>query len=93
VRRHATDLSSLIAGLMFVAIGVSYLVAVATDVRIEWRWVLPLGLIGLGLAGLAGTINQARHQRTSAETVESSSAEEPEPAPERGPERGPDEDA
>jgi cytochrome c oxidase subunit IV len=63
VRRHATDLTSLVAGLVFVAIGVSYLVGVATDAQLEWRWVLPLALIVLGLAGLAGTVNLARNQR------------------------------
>lgn len=63
MRRHAIDVTSLVAGLVFVAIGVTYLVGVATDVRIEWRWVLPLALIGLGLLGLASTVNQARRQR------------------------------
>jgi hypothetical protein len=63
VRRHATDITSLVAGLVFVVIGVSYLVGVATDAQMEWRLVLPLALIGLGLAGLAGTVNLARHQR------------------------------
>ena len=85
MRKHATDLTSLIAGLVFVAIGVSYLVAVATDARIEWRWVLPLGLIGLGLAG---TINQARQHRTRDDDAESDFAEElqpPVPAPGPGP--------
>jgi hypothetical protein len=65
VRKHATDFTSLVAGLVFLAIGGAYLVGVMAEVHVEWKWVLPLALIGLGLAGLAGTISQARRQRAA----------------------------
>jgi hypothetical protein len=58
MRRHDLDLTSLVAGLVFVAIAVAYVVAEYTDARISAGWVLPLGLIGLGLAGLAGTLRR-----------------------------------
>jgi hypothetical protein len=58
MRRHELDLTSLVAGVVFVAIAVAYLVGEATDVRVSAGWVLPLGLIGLGLAGLAGTVRR-----------------------------------
>jgi hypothetical protein len=86
VRRHTTDLTSLVFGLVFVAIGMAYLVGVATDAHVEWRLVVPLTLIGLGLAGLAGTLYQARHQR------ERDAGEHlPEPPPAAAP--GPDDES
>ena len=56
MRRHDLDLTSLVAGLVFVALAALYLVGELTDVHVSWRWVLPLLLIGLGVAGLAGSI-------------------------------------
>jgi hypothetical protein len=56
VRRHDIDLTSLVAGLVFVAIATAYLVGEYTDVHVGWRWLLPVALIGLGLAGLAGSL-------------------------------------
>jgi hypothetical protein len=56
VRRHDLDLTSLVAGLVFVALAAVYLVGSLTDVHIGWRWVVPLLLIGLGVAGLAGSL-------------------------------------
>ena len=58
MRRHELDVASLIAGLVFVAISVAYLVGAFTDVRISSGWVLPLALIGLGAAGLAGSLRR-----------------------------------
>ncbi|MCU0264521.1 MAG: hypothetical protein MUC45_00160 [Actinomycetia bacterium] len=60
MQRHDLDLTSLVAGLVFVAIAVAYLVGALTDVRVDGAWVLPLGLIGLGVAGLAGSVARAR---------------------------------
>jgi hypothetical protein len=59
VRRHDLDLTSLVAGLVFVALAAVYLVGSLTDVHIGWRWVLPLLLIGLGVAGLAGSLRSS----------------------------------
>ena len=56
MRRHELDLASLLAGLVFVGIAVAYLVGAVTSVRIDAGWVLPVGLIGLGVAGLGGTL-------------------------------------
>ncbi len=80
MRRHAADLTSLIAGLVFVGIGTAYIIGALTEVRIEMRWVLPLGLIGLGLAGLAGTISQARRHRVREDRDDFTSSP-PEPPP------------
>jgi hypothetical protein len=58
VRRHELDLTSLIAGLVFVGVAVAYLVGTYTDTRIGAGWLLPIALIGLGLAGLAGAVRR-----------------------------------
>lgn len=70
MRRHEFDLTSLVAGLVFVGIATAYLIGAYTSVRIDAGWVLPLGLVGLGLAGLAGSLRAA-----------SQKAPEDEPAP------------
>jgi len=59
MRRHDLDLTSLVAGLVFVAIAVTYAVGSYTHTHVSAGLVLPLGLIGLGLAGLAGTVRRS----------------------------------
>ncbi len=59
MRKHELDLTSLVAGLVFVAIAVAYLVGTLTKVRIDAGWILPLGLVGLGAAGLAGSVRSS----------------------------------
>jgi hypothetical protein len=59
VRKHDLDWTSLVAGLVFVGLAAAYLVAAYADVTISAGWVLPLALIGLGLAGLAGSLRRS----------------------------------
>jgi hypothetical protein len=64
VKRHPADLISLIAGLIFVLIGLAYLFSENLDVNTGGtRWLLPVALIGLGIAGLAGSLAGARRSR------------------------------
>jgi protein-S-isoprenylcysteine O-methyltransferase Ste14 len=63
VRRHRADLTSLLAGLVFVVIGVVYLVASQNGTRPDPAWVLALGFLGLGAAGLIGSVWAARRER------------------------------
>ena len=58
--RHEVDHRSMIAGLLFTALGVLFMIDQATDVRIDLQWVWPLFLIGLGMAGLASTTLRRR---------------------------------
>jgi hypothetical protein len=60
MRRHETDWTSLIAGVTFCAIALAYLGGEVTHRSLELHWVLPMLLIGLGIAGLAGTLVRAR---------------------------------
>ena len=65
MRRHRADLTSLLAGAVFLAIGVVYLGAIHTGTRLDPGWVLALGLLGLGAAGLIGSLWSARRERRS----------------------------
>lgn len=56
MRRHELDLFSLIAGLAFVAVAAGHLLDVTTDLDFDGRWVAPIVLVTLGLAGLAGIL-------------------------------------
>ena len=60
--RHDPDLTSLIAGLVFLAIGVSYLLDATDVIEVQVRWIVPLALIGLGAAGLAGSVLRNRQE-------------------------------
>jgi hypothetical protein len=70
VRRHELDIASLIAGLVFVGISAAYLVGAFTDVHVSGAWILPLALIGLGAAGLAGTLRRGLRSDADAEIAE-----------------------
>jgi hypothetical protein len=79
MKRHEADWTSLIAGVTFCVIAVAYLSSEITDRTLELRWVIPILLIGLGVAGLAGTLVRARRLSTpSAVTTPDVSIAEPE---------------
>jgi len=56
VRRHELDLTSLVAGVIFMGIGATFLVDLAVDVALDPRWLAPVMLIAIGLAGLLGSL-------------------------------------
>jgi hypothetical protein len=70
VRKHELDLTSLVAGLVFVAIALAYLVGAVTKVHIDAGWVLPFGLVGLGAAGLAGSLRVGLRRDAEADAVQ-----------------------
>ena len=57
------DQRSVIAGLLFTFIGVVFLINEATGVHLGVRWVFPTLLIGLGIAGLAGSASRRLARR------------------------------
>lgn len=71
MRRHELDLTSLVAGLVFIGIAVAYLIGSYTSVRIDAGWVLPIGLVGLGVAGLAGSLRVGLRREDEKVTRES----------------------
>lgn len=65
MRRHEANVTALVAGLLFIGLGV-YAFAVGADrLGDELRWVWPITLLGLGGALLAGSStseHRARHE-------------------------------
>ena len=82
MRRHELDIASLVGGLVFAGIAVAYLIGAATSVRIDAGWVLPIGLVGLGVAGLGGTLRAGLrgNERPAADDDDEAEAEHAEPS-------------
>ncbi len=55
MERHDLDATSLVAGLVFVVLGLGFLADEVGVADLEARWVWPVLLIGLGVAGLVGS--------------------------------------
>jgi hypothetical protein len=70
VRKHSFDLLSFIAGLLFTGFAVAYVIGAYTDVRVDPRLALPLALVGLGVAGLAGSLLAQRRNDRRLTTVD-----------------------
>ena len=56
MRRHELDIASLVMGVALLAVAVGVLVAEASGADVNLEWVLPAVLLGVGLAGLAGSL-------------------------------------
>lgn len=59
MRKHAFDPASFILGLVLAGVAVTYLVAEAQDRTVDGAWILPLTLIGLGVAAVAAGLSRA----------------------------------
>ncbi len=59
MRSHAFDPASFVLGLVLSGVALAYLVAEAQDRSVDGAWVLPLTLIGLGVAAVAAGLNRA----------------------------------
>jgi hypothetical protein len=70
MKRHSTDWTSLIAGVTFCAIAIAYLSADLSHRSLEVRWMAPILLVGLGIAGTAGTVLRNVRKRPAPPTVE-----------------------
>ena len=60
MKRHDLDWASLIAGTVFLLLAVTHLVGAATDNRPDLRWLLPVLLVGVGVAGVTGAVRGMR---------------------------------
>ena len=58
--RHRLDWVSLVAGAIFLVVAVSHLLGAATDEHVSLGWLVPVGLLALGAAGLAGVLRTGR---------------------------------
>ncbi|MET8142870.1 hypothetical protein ABZU32_21410 [Sphaerisporangium sp. NPDC005288] len=57
--RHRTDWLSLLAGLLFVGVGIRFVIAPVPDVMV----MAPIVIFGLGLAGFVGVLSKAFRKR------------------------------
>ena len=76
MRRHPLDVFSLLSGLLVLGFAVAYLVGAATEYRLDARLAVPLLLVGLGAAGLAGALVA---QRRSDRALDDQRAASPSP--------------
>jgi len=58
---------SLITGVVFALVAVIHLVSAATGDDLDPRWLIPVLLIGLGAAGLAGALRSGRPEEVEAQ--------------------------
>jgi len=62
VRRHDLDWISLIAGIVFTAIALVYLIAGLADATLDGRFVWPVVLVALGAGGVATAVRANRRE-------------------------------
>ncbi|MEP7053807.1 MAG: hypothetical protein ABI912_00990 [Actinomycetota bacterium] len=60
MKRHEFDITSFVSGVIFLAVAVAFIVDERTDTSVNPRWVLPLVLVGIALAGLLATVQRTR---------------------------------
>lgn len=62
--RHKTDWGTLIAGLLFVGLGLAFVVRGTPNWGFDALWILPVLAIGLGIAGVARALTRSRDRRS-----------------------------
>jgi hypothetical protein len=65
VKRHDLDPTSLVAGAVFLVVGAAFLLDVLVDVAVSPRWIAPVVLIGIGIAGLMSSVPMRGAEPTS----------------------------
>lgn len=53
------DRTALVAGVLFTVLGVVFWIDAGTDIEVEMRFIWPILLIGLGLAGLVSSARRS----------------------------------
>src|SRR4051794_19911180 len=80
MRRHEANLTGLVAGLLFIGLGVFGLTAGPDRLADALRWLWPITLLGLGVALLAGSASAREHgsrDEVGAERGEDGEVEQP----------------
>jgi H+/Cl- antiporter ClcA len=70
MKRHPFDLTSFIFGAIFGGAAAVYLLADQLAWDVNGRWVLPVALILLGIAGIAGAVGGLRSSSPDADEAE-----------------------
>lgn len=58
MKRHDLDLTSLIAGMVFLIVAASHLLAAATGSGANLGWLVPAALVAVGVAGLGSALRR-----------------------------------
>jgi hypothetical protein len=67
MERHELDPLSLVGGIAFAGLGILFLLDGAGSLTVQPRWVWPLLLIAIGIAGLVASRPKRTDQKTDAE--------------------------
>jgi hypothetical protein len=67
MRRHSFDLTSFMFGVVLATAAAGFLLADQLAWDVDGRWVLPVALILLGVAGVAGALSSIRGNRSTHE--------------------------
>jgi hypothetical protein len=63
MKRHSFDLTSFVFGVVLASAAGGFLLAEQLSWDVDGRWVLPIALILLGVAGVAGALSGIRPTR------------------------------
>jgi hypothetical protein len=74
VRRHELDVFSLVTGLVFVLVAAGHLLDESSQVDFDGRWVVPVVMVAIGVASLAGLARGRGREQGPAEPDEVSTA-------------------
>jgi hypothetical protein len=72
MRRHSLDPVSLVFGVIFLFVSASYLLTHTTSVRLHWLLAVPAGLIVIGVAVLAVSVQRIQRSDAAADGTEAS---------------------
>jgi hypothetical protein len=79
MKSHPLDAFSLVAGLLFVAVGALVTIDASASRDVDPRWILAVLLVGLGLAGVLGSLDWSRRSREPAEGDSEAPPDPPQP--------------
>ena len=57
-QRHSTDVTSLVLGLLLLAVAAVYLVVDLSNASVDVRWAAPAALLAVGALGLAASVRR-----------------------------------
>ncbi len=69
MKRHALDLVSFVAGVLFVTLGVLFALDQLDTLDLDLRWVPAIVLLALGAAGIAASLTRDARLRAASDAA------------------------